>query len=51
MFVTLFLPILNPPLFEPEPVTYYVVVAPLSVFLLALAWRFNLRALRLRGEI
>jgi hypothetical protein len=51
LFVTLFLPILNAPLFEPAPVLYYLVVTPLSLLLLGSAWYFNLRALRLRGEI
>jgi len=44
LFVTLFLPILNAPLFEPAPVLYYLVVAPLALLLLGLAWRFNLKA-------
>ena len=51
LFVTLFLPILNARLFGPAPVLYYLVVTPLSLLLLGLAWHFNLRALRLRGEI
>ena len=51
LFVTLFLPLLNAPLFGRAPVLYCLVVTPLSLLLLGLAWHFNLRALRLRGEI
>jgi hypothetical protein len=51
LFVTLYLPIINAEPFRPEPLLYYLVVAPLSLLLLGMAWHFNLRALRLRGEI
>jgi hypothetical protein len=34
-----------------QPLSYYFIGTPLSLLLLAGAWRFNMKALRLKGEI